>query len=1516
MNYKILPFSVTIKELCNILKRPFGVYKTPNGDKGEGYEIKNEPENYESESTPGFVIMPIPIEQNDKVKRMAQIQKALKKKEQTKYANIDVNGMYIDADILNVLKVELKYKSLPFSATIKELCSILKRPFGVYKTPNDDNGEGYEIKNEPKDCDYASESTPGFVITPIGFPIDRNEVKTREAQNKYADIDVKGMYIYANRLKVLLSSSLHEYSCTDLQMYFNRIPSGTVVQVCDINDKSYVIRKDGDDLFGFKLDGTTNASSFEVRCCFRGNKLKYGDGNYVDCKPDIMTNSNNSIDVNDYATFEKFINDRLNAGEDFIVYNNSDNSVIVFDKRRNGWYKAYGDKYVKIRQFADNYIKLIDNTVVNIVPNKSDLTWEYCEAENYINTSSRDESAENDFLTSDDDYDDVEEASDNVDENEHEISGGEPMESGKVIEDIQSYDVDEENAKINNTDKIGAYFNLGNSSADYNNSEIDNYIALSKDITDIVSSTEIGNLITLADKIYSTMFLNDTIDLIGMTLHYLDNMDDDTKQTILSCHNNIHHLKKYVENGVADRAVLDSLYDENAKTCMMLTGTMMYAVMNNDMDAMNSVMDKMDSFNKFNEAIEEQLKTCAKIETEEDSNEHPLDLGDDGSGVDGNTVDANGEVEDDEVEVDGNVGNGIPKLIKSEDVPHSHEAERLRNEIIKSPYANPQAKNIAVTANYERLTDMFNGDVLKPQYLLKKTGALDGIHLSQPNKFDDRDVDTPAIKKGVSKNSDDARVLAEIDPELNKQLIETLKLNIEETLRRKGYGIDDLGFEYRQVYEEGKDLKKLGLLHDNVLSDVNKVVVIDKDEKENARKDILKDRINKVLSSKGYSLNANGDYVLSEGGVSDLEKMLSALSSGKSNSYVEEPSTNDVSLDSYLQSSGMYGACKNVLDYFTGNKYDKEKGIVYDKNDATLSGFVSLVNKLSRDTDETRHNFLYAVHCAINMGINTKVYGGVSVKAVITLLSLLNKVDFITYVKALPADKKMISKAVYDGFTAVMIGPIENIENYIVPEASRAVGCILAHACIDRVFSMDYMNSTVCNNYCELYEKMKNMVPSEIAKAKVDGSLLELIHMYERGGIKSERTAEDNIGTYNEAEKMALRTSVIDEFNKLKKGYNDEYVNYVMKKAMESGLRASYRTEIAELCSNMFNPKKDMKLPGNTATEVGGETSNGYHVYYPKGYGPLTSLNSALNEPYSEIYGIPFINIKHPLFKQIAIKYKPEFNGKNPSKKVDERRIKKMLKIANKAEKQLIADMKKGSLFYHWLRDNPTEDTAVEDSNKPGFIKKLDNVCGKLFPFPGNHAKVKRIMKLIKQAYENDEVPVTRKLLKVIADPSHSYKNNPLISNTSNDEYAFIRVCNMHDERQSTAISKKYIKTFYAPLHPLDNAADYVAACAVPNHLLNTVAAQRHIKAISKGKYNVGAVTDSEVNAFMNDVSANGDYPYTFLLTANPQIKNESDGYVKFGLTLSHGLVGVHVKFGSVDGMFIMEKKDADVLFG
>lgn len=1413
----------------------------------------------------------------------------------------------------------MNYKSLPFSVTIKELCSILNRPFGVYKTHNGSQAEGYEIKEEPKNCDYASESIPGFIIRPIGFSnIDKDEVKTTDAQTKYADINVKGMYIDVDILNELLPIYLHEYSCTDLQMYFNRIPSGTVVQVYDINDKSYIIRKNEDDLFGFKLDGTMNTSSFEVRCRFSGNKLKYGDGKYVECKTDIMTNSNNSIDVNDYATFETFINDKLNTGEDFIVYNNSDNSAIVFDKRRNGWYKAYGDKFVKIRQFADNSIKLIDNTVVNIVPNESDLTWEYFDAEE-IDTSSRDESAENDFLTSDDD-DYVEEVSGNVDENENEISGGKTMGSGKDIEDIQSFDVDEGNANKNNTDKIGAYFNLGNS-ADYNNSEIDNYIALSKDITDIVSSSEIGNLITLADKIYSTMFLNDTIDLIGMTLHYLNNMDDDTKQTILSCHNNIHNLKKCVDDGVADSAVLASLYDENAKTCMMLTGTMIYAVMNDDMNAMDSVMDKMVSFNQFNEAIEEQVKTYAKIETEEDSNEPPLDLGDAGSSGDVDKIDENVEenveVEDDEDEVEGDVGNGIPKpIIKSEDVPHSHEVERLRNEIINSPYANDQAKRIAVTANYEQLKDMFNGDVLKPHHLLKKTNVLDGKQFRQTDKFNDREVGAPAIKKRFSKNNDDDMVIEEIDPEINKQRIETLKSEIEKTLRDKGYRIEDLGFEYRQVYEEGKDVKKLGLLSDKVRNEVKKVVVIDKDAEENARKDILKDRINNLLSSKGYSLNANGNYALSEGGVSDLEKMLSALSSGKSNSYVEEPSTNDVSLDSYLQSSGMYGACKNVLDYFTGNKYDKEKGIVYDKNDATLSGFVSLVNKLSGETDETRHNFLYAVHCAINMGINTKVYGGVSVKAVITLLSLLNKVDFVTYVKALPADKKMISKAVYDGFTAVMIGPIENIENYIVPEASRAVGCILAHACIDRVFSMDYMNSTVCNNYCELYEKMKNMVPSEIAKAKVDGSLLELIHMYERGGIKSERTAEDNIGTYNEAEKMALRTSVIDEFNKLKKGYNDEYVNYVMKKAMESGLRASYRTEIAELCSNMFNPKKDMKLPGNTATEVGGETSNGYHVYYPKGYGPLTSLNSALNEPYSEIYGIPFINIKHPLFKQIAIKYKPEFNGKNPSKKVDERRIKKMLKIANKAEKQLIADMKKGSLFYHWLRDNPTEDTAVEDSNKPGFIKKLDNVCGKLFPFPGNHAKVKRIMKLIKQAYENDEVPVTRKLLKVIADPSHSYKNNPLISNTSNDEYAFIRVCNMHDERQSTAISKKYIKTFYAPLHPLDNAADYVAACAVPNHLLNTVAAQRHIKAISKGKYNVGAVTDSEVNAFMNDVSANGDYPYTFLLTANPQIKNESDGYVKFGLTLSHGLVGVHVKFGSVDGMFIMEKKDADVLFG
>lgn len=1416
----------------------------------------------------------------------------------------------------------MNYKSLPFSVTIKELCSILNRPFGVYKTHNGSQAEGYEIKEEPKNCDYASESIPGFIIRPIGFSnIDKDEVKTTEAQTKYADINVKGMYIDVDILKELLPIYLHEYSCTDLQMYFNRIPSGTVVQVYDINDKSYIIRKNEDDLFGFKLDGTMNTSSFEVRCRFSGNKLKYGDGKYVECKTDIMTNSNNSIDVNDYATFETFINDKLNTGEDFIVYNNSDNSVIVFDKRGNGWYKAYGDKYVKIRQFADNSIKLIDNTVVDIVPNESDLKWEYCEADDYINTSSQDVSAEADFLTSDDDYDDVEEASGDVDENENEISGGKTMGSGKAIEDIQSFGVDEGNVNKNNTDKIGAYFNLGNSSAEYNNSEIDNYIALSKDITDIVSSSEIGNLITLADKIYSTMFLNDTIDLIGMTLHYLDNMDDDTKQTILSCHNNIHNLKKYVENGVADRDVLDSLYDEDAKTCMMLTGTMIYAVMNDDMNVMNSVIDNMDSFNQFNESIEEQLKTCAKIETEEDSIEAPLELEDEIPSADDNKVDKKVDekvdVEDDEDEVEDDVGNGSSNpIIKSEDIPHSYEVERLRNEIIKSPYANDQAKRIAVTANYERLKDMFNGDVLKPQYLLKKTNELDGKHFKQPDKLGDRGVGAPAIKKVLSKGYDDAMVIEEIDPEINKQRIETLKSEIEKTLRDKGYRIEDLGFEYRQVYEEGKDVKKLGLLSDKVRNEVKKVVVIDKDAEENARKDILKDRINNVLSSKGYSLNANGNYVLSEGGVSDLERMLSALSAGKSNSYVEEPSTNDVSLDSYLQSSGMYGACKNVLDYFTGNKYDKEKGIVYDKNDATLSGFVSLVNKLSRDTDETRHNFLYSVHCAINMGINTKVYGGVSVKAVITLLSLLNERGFITQVKALPADKKMISKAVYDGFTAVMIGPIENIENYIVPEASRAVGCILAHACIDRVFSMDYMNSTVCNNYCELYEKMKNMVPSEIAKAKVDGSLLELIHMYERGGIKSERTAEDNIGTYNEAEKMALRTSVIDEFNKLKKGYNDEYVNYVMKKAMESGLRASYRTEIAELCSNMFNPKKDMKLPGNTATEVGGETSNGYHVYYPKGYGPLTSLNSALNEPYSEIYGIPFINIKHPLFKQIAIKYKPEFNGKNPSKKVDERRIKKMLKIANKAEKQLIADMKKGSLFYHWLRDNPTEDTAVEDSNKPGFIKKLDNVCGKLFPFPGNHAKVKRIMKLIKQAYENDEVPVTRKLLKVIADPSHSYKNNPLISNTSNDEYAFIRVCNMHDERQSTAISKKYIKTFYAPLHPLDNAADYVAACAVPNHLLNTVAAQRHIKAISKGKYNVGAVTDSEVNAFMNDVSANGDYPYTFLLTANPHIKNESDGYVKFGLTLSHGLVGVHVKFGSVDGMFIMEKKDADVLFG
>jgi hypothetical protein len=316
------------------------------------------------------------------------------------------------------------------------------------------------------------------------------------------------------------------------------------------------------------------------------------------------------------------------------------------------------------------------------------------------------------------------------------------------------------------------------------------------------------------------------------------------------------------------------------------------------------------------------------------------------------------------------------------------------------------------------------------------------------------------------------------------------------------------------------------------------------------------------------------------------------------------------------------------------------------------------------------------------------------------------------------------------------------------------------------------------------------------------------------------------------------------------------------------------------------------------------------------------------------VFGIPFINIRHPLFKTIAMRYSKKYtntktkksNGKlSAMDKVLEKRLRDVEVNADKAERQLIKEIKKGSLMSKFLIGDTKKDTQVEGEGL-GLVSTIEKGLRKVTSFASNPRLVKNILKLIKMAMDGEETPVSRNTLVVATNRMNAYDRNPLVSNYENDQYTNVRVVNPTKPEKSAAVSKKYLKQFYDIVNPLENADEYIACGAFSANLVNGFEGRGMFKAqlntVSGGAIDPSAVSDAAITLFRQDILAHGGYPYTYVLTdqftgENNQVYKIARNNNFFGdlIRLDVDLVAIHVKKAGIDGIFIMENHDAEVLF-
>lgn len=476
--------------------------------------------------------------------------------------------------------------------------------------------------------------------------------------------------------------------------------------------------------------------------------------------------------------------------------------------------------------------------------------------------------------------------------------------------------------------------------------------------------------------------------------------------------------------------------------------------------------------------------------------------------------------------------------------------------------------------------------------------------------------------------------------------------------------------------------------------------------------------------------------------------------------------------------------------------------------------------------------------------------------------------------------------------------------------------------------------------YSMAYQRIKTEKP-EMLNVIGEGDYEAFFKMLKTFGGSSTvgidmRDIDLNMESYSPGEAAALYAAVIAKMDELAAKYHRTYDNDDVERVVDSvvsrGYRASQTNAIEYYCEELLNPKKAPKARNEKDTV---SVDNGMNIatraYIPAGYG-LSKSHIEINKPYTEVFGIPFINIRHPLFKTIAMKYSNKYsqrkvsNGKlSAMDKVWEKRVRDVAANADKAERELIKEIKKGSLMSRFLAGDIKKDTQVEGESL-GLVSSLEKGLRRITSFASNPTLIKNILKLIKMAMDGDEVPVSRNTLVVATNRMNAYDRNPLVSNMENDQFAHVRVINPIKPEKSAAVSKKYLKQFYDIVNPLENADEYIACGAFSTNLVNGPDGrgmfQSQLNTVSGGAIDPSAVSDAAISVFRQDILEHGGYPYTYVLTdqftgTNNQAYKIARNNNFFGnlIRMDVDLVAIHVKKAGMDGIFIMENHDAEVLF-
>lgn len=486
-----------------------------------------------------------------------------------------------------------------------------------------------------------------------------------------------------------------------------------------------------------------------------------------------------------------------------------------------------------------------------------------------------------------------------------------------------------------------------------------------------------------------------------------------------------------------------------------------------------------------------------------------------------------------------------------------------------------------------------------------------------------------------------------------------------------------------------------------------------------------------------------------------------------------------------------------------------------------------------------------------------------------------------------------------------------------------------------------YMLGDISDKYAIAFQRIETEKP-EMLSVVTEGDygafykMLKTFSGYSTVGIDL-NDIDLNIDSYSPGEAASLYAAVIAKMDELAARYHKTYEKEDIERVVDSvasrGYRASQTNVIEYYCDEALNPKKP-KGEGNAKDSISVEHGMNFatRAFIPSGYG-LSKSHIEISKPYTEVFGIPFINIRHPLFRTIAMKYsnrysKAEKQSKGKTTATERawaKRLHEVMVNADKAERQLVKEIKQGSLMSKFLVGDKTKDTQVEGEGL-GFMSTIEKGLRKVTSFASNPKLIKNILKLIKLAIDGIETPVSRSTLVVATDAQHAYDMNPIVPNDVNDQYAHVRVFNPVKPEKTAAVSKKYLKQFYDIVNPLENADEYIACGAFSSNLPAGVGGngmfRSQLQTISGGVIDPSSVPDSAITAFRQDIMQHNGYPFTYVLT--DQSTGGSNDVYKivrnnnfFGdlVRLDVDLVAIHVKKGSIDGIFIMENRDAEVLF-